>query len=192
MKEIAAQYARTLLNVAGALAASFGPVPHWGIAGFREETLVFLLAETLRGQGWDVGYEQGYGDGRRSDLVASTGPHERLWVEAKWWWRHVPLASVLAMDEPKLRIVGSDFRRIALVFTVGHERGWSTATAARGMDRALGAARRRWSLVGCAAVPSPFFGTVTPGQKEPRPCPKGVFAAAFYEMRPESRATARR
>jgi hypothetical protein len=187
MKEIAAAFQRTLRRVGDSLTESFAGLPgapRWGVAGFGEAALVFLLAETMRAIGWECEYEQGYRDGtrRRGDLVARMPPNASLWVEAKWWWTHAGLDEILDLDRWKLEAVRGQHRPIAVVFTVDEvtpqgPRSWTTSTAEQSLRRLT---PKGWKLVGLSAVDSPYRGTASQDRrKEDR---NGVFAAAFFEL----------
>src|SRR5262249_9501527 len=88
----------------------------------REESLVFLFAESLFANGWTVRYEPPYGHPEcadRGDLHAER-ERDRLWIEAKWWWFDPNLGAVLSSVESKLcREKGC--KRLALVFAVDRE-----------------------------------------------------------------------
>jgi hypothetical protein len=107
MEAIAAAFESTLIRIGDAMRESFAGatvIARWGVAGLREEALVFLLAESMRTLGWTFEYERSYGDGSRQrvDLDAAKGD-ARLWIEAKWWWlSHERLRNVLAHDRAKL------------------------------------------------------------------------------------------
>lgn len=161
----------------------------WGVAGFREESLVFMLAETLHQMGWQVTYEPPYAKSfgrsfgkQRGDLLA-VPPDRRapLWLEAKWWWRHGDsLGTILQGLRKKMGRVREPHRRIAAVFTVDvASASWSVKKAKAVMARNR-RGRGKWRLVGCTCLPGRYVGSTT---RDPASKPRrGVFVAAFFEL----------
>jgi hypothetical protein len=191
MQQVADAFGKTLAKVEAALRQSFsapGVEPRWGIAGFREESLVYMLAETMRAQGWTCAYEHSYDDGtrRRVDLVATMLKEKPLWIEAKWWWFNVGIGVVLSADRAKLKAARAAHRPIAAVFTVDEKdvtvRGqpWTVETAKTSIADDVPPG---WKLVGCCSLESRYSGT---SLRDPRHVAdrEGVFAAAFFELVP--------
>jgi hypothetical protein len=179
-------YGKTLDDVGAALATSFGKSAQWGVAGFREEALVFLLAETMRRCDAHVlEYEPCFTDQRtRADLRWIEQDGRTSMLEAKWWWRNAhTLDSVLASVLAKPAFGSHDGNRYAVVFTIDATNAvetdvkhvWSPSGAGRWMEFLT---PKGWRFIGCATTRSPFARTASP-----RETPiDGIFAAAFYQL----------
>jgi hypothetical protein len=191
MKNLISAYEKTLKNVAEALSTSLGRTAHWGIAGFREESLVFLLAETMRKLGPDPQYEPCFKDRTRADLCWPKDGKNPSILEAKWWWWSDSLRVVLDDIAAKTAFAKHRGERYGVVFSVDDanctegEKSWATLEGARAwmceLVRADQVLRRNWSYVGCAAARSPYFGTSwnEEGHKNSRRR-DGIFVAGFY------------
>jgi hypothetical protein len=185
--DVAVRFQRTLEKVESALADAWAPNRRWGVARFREESLVALLGESLHADGWAVRYEETYhSTAQRTDLSLGRGS-DRLWVEAKWWWDVDYLQQVLRPVRLKLVEVKGRYRPIALVFTVDEcpARGWTVKGAhdcLRGRVVEEGLAND-WALISTAAIESPYHGTTTDEPRRLADRPGGVFAASFFELK---------
>lgn len=187
-KEIVEGYQEVLRRVESAVRPDCDRLA-WGVAGFREETLVALLGEHLRPEGWDIAYELSYPRPRRwrADLVARR-KDLRLWIEAKWWWRGDSLANVLRLDEDRLDSV-PDATPVALVFVPDRldlaqgDHRWDTAGAGAWLHEVLRQEHLgdAWILRGAATVESCYFGTAT--GCDGVDWRSGLLAAAFFERR---------
>jgi hypothetical protein len=189
MEAIAAAFERTLTRIGSAIHESFAGAsvsPRWGVAGLREEALVFLLAESMRALRWSCEYERSYGDGsgQRVDLDAAKDG-ARLWIEAKWWWSsNERLPDVLAHDREKLSKKRGTHRPVAVVFTVDaegpqEECDWTLTGAKQWFKTSK--LPEGWKFVGCSTVASPYVGWAS-GDRKPENR-QGVFAAAFFELK---------
>jgi hypothetical protein len=118
MKNLISAYEKTLKNVAEALSTSLGRTAHWGIAGFREESLVFLLAETMRKLGPDPQYEPCFKDRTRADLCWPKDGKNPSILEAKWWWWSDSLRVVLDDIAAKTAFAKHRGERYGVVFSV--------------------------------------------------------------------------
>jgi hypothetical protein len=187
VQTVAKQFESTLKNVNRALLKAFGEEDAaFGASGFNEPTFVFLLAETMRANKWDVEYEQlyraghhsgGKGGSHRSDIYAAKG-EAKLLIEAKWWWDEgKKLKTVLSTDEWKLRLVDqTQAVPLALVVTV--------ADTQKELRDSLNACPPRWECWATAEVQSPY--SVLKGDKIHKgPVRKALLGAGFY--RPSER-----
>jgi len=180
-------FERTLRIIAAAMNEALGPNAWWGLCGFREESLVMLLAETMRSLGWQLEYEKSYEQSyQRGDIDAVFPEYlpEHLWIEAKWWWLPMwNLNRVLSVDEPKLRLKGPEYHTVEVVFTadeIGKTEGrkcWTSEGAGDWMMECLREEHleAKWRLLGFATAPSPYA-LICPAQRR-----VGLFSAHFFE-----------
>jgi hypothetical protein len=183
-------YGRTLGLIANAMNEAFGPEAAYGLCGFREESLVMFLAETLRSLSWNVKYEKPYGNSyQRCDIVARRPENfgAPIWFEAKWWWLQTDLRSVFGIDEQKIRSIDSTCHAVVVIFTadeIGKTEGtkrWDLNGAGDWMRQCLKdeGLQNKWRFLGCTVAPSPYVligKSIRAGERI-----NGLFAAAFFE-----------
>lgn len=185
-------YQETLRGFAETLEIHCGGT--WGIAGLREESLVFLFGETMdkqEGRWSSIEYETSYPDRRRRcDIVATALNGDQLWIEAKWWWRGNELAPVLEQDGEKLSHAPAGAFTAALVFTVdekgveGDGHRWDASGAEKWMASIPGkeGLDQYWRHIQTVTAPSRYKGTSYTEQGSANvKCRSGLFAASIYQ-----------